>query len=338
MDIIIRNYEGTQEEILSDVDKGSFSRKIEENQSYELNFDVIQTERNKVAFELINYESFILFDGQRFIIKQMSTNANGKSIVKNVTATHIYACMQDGRQYDTVTGKRSINQLLTHVFKPDNRGYTWDVVDPDKKFLTVEQKNFGDANYLKLVQEIIKDYNATMIVDNKHLMFYPRGDYGKKIEEQIRYKYNTDDVQFDIDTLSLKTQIKGFPKKDDDDKYVFDPITYTSSEAEKWGIRIQDPIEDDRYTVKKNLEERLKKELKDKPDISGKVSLKFKSNIKIFDWVPFIYEPLNINTYIQVVGITDYPMLPDKPPKIILSNIRKTMTSILTNLGKKGVL
>ncbi|MEK0151633.1 phage tail protein [Tetragenococcus halophilus] len=338
MDIIIRNYEGTREEILSDVDKGSFSRKIEENQAYELSFNVVRTERNKTAFDLVLHESSIFFDGQQFIIKQMSTNANGKSIVKSVTATHIYTCMQDGRQYDTVTGKRSINQLLTHVFKPDNRGYTWEVVDPDKKFLTVEQENFGNANYLKLVQEIIQDYSATMIVDNKHLMFYPRGDYGKKINEPIRYKYNTDSADFDIDTLNLKTKIRGFPKKDDDDKYVFDPITYTSPEAKKWGIRIQDPIEDDRYTVKKNLEERLKKELKDKPDISGKVSLKFKSNIKIFDWVPFIYEPLNINTYIQVVGITDYPFLPNEPLEVTLSNTKKTMTSILANLKKKGVL
>lgn len=337
MDIIIRNYEGTREEILSDVDKGSFSRKIEENQMYELNFDVIQTERNKVAFELINYENFVLFDGQRYVIKQMSISATGSSVAKNITAVHIYSAVQDGHQYDTVTGKRSINELLTHVFKPDSLGYTWEVVDPNKKFLTVEQEDFGNANYLSLLQEIIDDYNAVVIIDNTHFTFYPADDYGKKIEEQIRYKYNTDDVQFDIDTLSLKTQIKGFPKKDDD-KYVFDPITYTSPEAEKWGIRIQDPIEDDRYTVKKNLEERLKKELKDKPDISGKVSLKFNSNIKIFDWVPFIYEPLNINTYIRVVGITDYPMLPDKPPEIILSNSRKTMTGILTSLGKKGVL
>lgn len=338
MDIIIRNYEGNQEEILSDVDKGSFSRKIEENQSYELNFDLTQTERNKVAFELVQHESSILFDGQEFIIKQMSTNANSKGIVKSVTATHIYACMQDGRQYDTVTGRRSIDQLLTHVFKPDNRGYTWEVIDPEEKFSTVEQENFGGDNYLKLVQEIIEDYDATMIVDNKHLMFYPRGDYGKKINEPIRYKYNTDSVGFDIDTLSLKTQIKGFPKKDDDDKYVFDPITYTSPEAEKWGIRIQDPVEDGRYTVKKNLGERLKKELNDIPDISGSVSLKFKSNIKIFDWVPFIYEPLNINTYIQVVGITDYPFLPNEPSELTLSNTKKTMTNILTGLVKKGVL
>lgn len=340
MDIVVRNYEGNAEEILSDVDKGSFSRKIEENQTYELNFDVTQTMRNKTAFNIVQHESSIFFDGQEYVIKQMSSEAKGENITKKVTATHIYFTVQDGRQYDVIDGKRSINQLLTHVFKPDKRGFSWEVVDPKDKFLTVEQENFGNANYLKLLQEIIDDYDVTMLVDNKHLFFFPRGDYGEKIEEPIRYKYNTDSVKFDIDTLNLKTQIKGFPKKDEEDnkKYVFDPITYTSPKAEKWGIRIQAPVEDDRYTIKKNLESRLKKELNDTPDISGSVSLKFKTDIKIFDWVPFIYEPLNINTYIQIVGITDYPLLPNKLPEITLSNTKKTITSILANLAKKGVL
>lgn len=337
-DIIVRNYETDKEEILSDLDKDSFTRKISKNESYELSFSVALTKRNQQAFELVNHESSIFYDGQEFIIKQMSVNATGQSITKDVTAPHIYSTMQDGRQYKTVTGKRSVKQLLDHIFKAGKRGFSYEIVDPDKKFVTVEQENFGDDNYLKLVQEIVEDYDADMLVDNKHLIFYPAGDYGSKIEEPIRYKYNTDDVKFDIDTLNLKTQIKGFGKKDDEDEYMFTPITYTSPESDKWGIRIQDPVEDDRYTVPSNMKKRLEKDLHDYPDISGTVSLKFQSDIHIFDWVPFIYEPLRVNTYIQVVGITDYPMLPNKPPEITLSNTKKTMTSILVDLIKKGVV
>ncbi|WP_211271206.1 phage tail protein, partial [Enterococcus hermanniensis] len=118
-----------------------------------------------------------------------------------------------------------------------------------------------------------------------------------KIEEQIRYKYNTDSVKFDIDTYSLKTQIKGFGKKKEDDTYYFTPITYTSSESEKWGIRIQDPVEDERYTVAGNMTERLKQDLQDYPAISGSVTLKWRITPKKGDYVPFIYEPLNIRTY-----------------------------------------
>lgn len=246
--------------------------------------------------------------------------------------------MQDGFQYDTITGTRSINQLLAHVFKPDNRGFTWNVVDPNKKFLPVEQENFGNGNYLKLVEEILKDYDAIVIPDNKSLTFFPRSEYGKKTEEQIRYKYNTDSVKFDIDTLNLKTQIKGFGKKKEDDTYYFTPITYTSKQSEKWGIRVQSPVSDDRYTVSGNMLERLKTDLQDYPAITGTVTMKWRVEPNKGDYVAFVYEPLGVNTYIQVVGIKTYPAIPNKPPEITLSNTKKTMTSILAEMAKKGVI
>lgn len=83
---------------------------------------------------------------------------------------------------------------------------------------------------------------------------------------------------------------------------------------------------------------RLKQELHDYPDISGTVTMKWATAVNKGDKVLFIYEPLNINTTIQVVGMTTYPALPDKPPEITLSNTKKTMTSILANLARKGVI
>ena len=336
--IIIQNYEKTKKEILVDFNKDSFFENWQQNETWEVSLDVTKTEVNSYAFDLVDYENSVLFNGQEFIIKSMTTSGEGAQVTKSITATHIYYTIQDGRQYDTVTGTRSISQLLTHIFNAGARGFTWEVVDPNKKFLTVEQENFGNANYLKLIEEILSDYDAVVIPDNKHLTFYPRSEFGNKVEEQIRYKYNTDSVKFDIDTYSLKTQIKGYGKKKEDDTYYFSPITYTSTESEKWGIRIQDPVEDERYTVSGNMLERLKKDLQDYPSISGSVTLKWRITPQKGDYVPFIYEPLNIKTYIQIVGIKTYPALPNKPPEITLSNTKKTMTSILANLARKGVI
>lgn len=337
-DIFIQDYEKTKKEILTDYDKSTFTENWQENETWEISFTIVKTKFNELAFDLVDYENSVFFNGQEFIVKQMGVSAEGVAITKTVTATHIYYTMQDGFQYDTITGTRSINQLLAHVFKPDNRGFTWNVVDPNKKFLPVEQENFGNGNYLKLVEEILKDYDAIVIPDNKNLTFFPRSEYGKKTEEQIRYKYNTDSVKFDIDTFNLKTQIKGFGKKKEDDTYYFTPITYTSKQSEKWGIRVQSPVSDDRYTVSGNMLERLKTDLQDYPSISGAVTLKWKISPNKGDYVPFIYEPLNINTYIQVVGIKTYPAIPNKPPEITLSNTKKTMTSILAEMAKKGVI
>lgn len=344
-DIIVRNYEQTKEEILVRYDKDSFYEDWQQNETWEIGLSVTNL-INQEVFDLIEYESSIIFNGQEFIIKKMTKNVVGGLVTKQIVATHIYYTIQDGYQYEKVTGTKSINQLLTHIFKAGNRGFTWEVIDPNKKFLTVQQENFGDGNYLKLINELLSDYNAVVIPNNKHLMFYPISEYGQKVEEQIRYKYNTDEVTFDIDTYSLKTQIKGYGKLKEgintenpkDSDYVFTPITYTSPESETWGIRIQDPVTDERYTISRNMLERLKNDLQDYPSISGSVTLKWKINPQKGDYVPFIYEPLNINTYIQVVGIKTYPAIPNKPPEITLSNTKKTMTAILANMVKKGVV
>ncbi|EOF59544.1 phage minor structural protein [Enterococcus hirae EnGen0127] len=344
-DIIVRNYEQTKEEILVRYDKDSFYEDWQQNETWEIGLSVTSL-INQEVFDLIEYESSIIFNGQEFIIKKMTENVVGGLVTKQVVATHIYYTIQDGYQYEKVTGTKSINQLLTHIFKAGNRGFTWEVIDPNKKFLTVQQENFGDGNYLKLINELLSDYNAVVIPNNKHLMFYPISEYGRKVEEQIRYKYNTDEVTFDIDTYSLKTQIKGYGKLKEgintenpkDSDYVFTPITYTSPESKTWGIRIQDPVTDERYTISGNMLERLKNDLQDYPSISGSVTLKWKINPQKGDYVPFIYEPLNINTYIQVVGIKTYPAIPNKPPEITLSNTKKTMTAILANMVKKGVV
>lgn len=337
-DIFIQDYGKTKKEILTEYDKSTFTENWQENETWEISFTIVKTKFNELAFDLVDYENSVFFNGQEFIVKQMGVSAEGAAITKTVTATHIYYTMQDGFQYDTITGTRSINQLLAHVFKPDNRGFTWNVVDPNKKFLPVEQENFGNGNYLKLVEEILKDYDAIVIPDNKNLTFFPRSEYGKKTEEQIRYKYNTDSVKFDIDTLNLKTQIKGFGKKKEDDTYYFTPITYTSKQSEKWGIRVQSPVSDDRYTVSGNMLERLKTDLQDYPTITGTVTMKWRVEPNKGDYVAFVYEPLGVNTYIQVVGIKTYPAIPNKPPEITLSNTKKTMTAILANLTKKGVI
>ena len=304
-DLLVRNLEESKEEILIGYDKDSFYESWQENETWEVSFTIQRTNFNGISFDLIDYENILIWNGQRFVIKQMASYASGSKIYKDVTATHIYYTIQDCRQYDgSLTGNLAINQVLSHIFKSGNNGFTWEVIDPIGVFSKVEQENFGNGNYLDLINEVIDDYKCVVIPD----------------------------------TFALKTQIRGFGKTDDKDNYIFSPITYTSPLAEKYGIRVQDPVEDQRYTIPGNMSARLKQEIHDFPDISGSISLKWVIELEKGDRVPFIYEPLNINSLIRVVGITHYPALPNKPPEITLSNTKKTMTSILANLARKGVI
>ena len=55
MDIIIRNYQKTIEEILVGVDKDSFFTNIQENEAWEVSFTTSRNERNSYKFDLIDY-------------------------------------------------------------------------------------------------------------------------------------------------------------------------------------------------------------------------------------------------------------------------------------------
>lgn len=337
-DIVIANFEKTKEEILVGVDRDSFFENWQENETWEVGFLVMKTKANAHSFDLVDYESSVFWNGQEFIVKQMKDYAVGAQRFKEVVATHVYYTIQDGYQYEQMTGTFSINQCLSHIFSAGNRGFSYEVINTNGVFSRIDQENFGDGNYLKLIDEVLSDYDAVVIPDNKHLRFYPRTYYGNETQEQIRYKFNTDEVHFEIDTYSLKTQIRGFGKKKEDENYYFSPITYTSPESSKWGIRIQDPVNDDRFTVASSMSARLRRDIHDYPDISGTVNIKWAIDLNRGDKVTFVYEPLNICQMIQVVGLKKYPLTPNKPPEVTLSNNKKTMTNILAGLKKKGVL
>ncbi|EGP4927238.1 hypothetical protein FFQ40_001962, partial [Enterococcus faecium] len=127
-DIIVRNYEQTKKEILVGYDKDSFYEDWQQNETWEIGLSVTNL-INQEVFDLIEYESSIIFNGQEFIIKKMTENVVGGLVTKQIVATHIYYTIQDGYQYEKVTGTKSINQLLTHIFKAGNRGFTWEIID-----------------------------------------------------------------------------------------------------------------------------------------------------------------------------------------------------------------
>lgn len=335
-DVYVQDYKKEFKEILTGFDPNNFTETWAENEQYQLDFDVQKMESNRFEFDLLDYESSIFLDGQEFVVKKMGISAKGSIITKSISAQHVSYTMQDAYQYNTKTGTLSAMDCLNHIFSGQlgTMGFTYEFIDKNKVVEKVEQENFGNGNYLQLVQEVLEDYKLVMLADNKHLTFIPQEDYGNYTENEIRYQYNTDDVSFDVDTMALKTQIKGFGKKKEDDTYYFPPVTYTSPEAEKWGIRIQPPVEDDRYTVLGNLLRRLKLDLQDYPATTGTITLKLPYECNKGDYVRFVYEPLNLNYDVQIIGYKRYPFSNVKPPEITLSNNKKTIVNIMAQLAK----
>ncbi|EAE0012280.1 hypothetical protein Q867_11265 [Listeria monocytogenes] len=333
MDIFVSDYEKQYKEILTGFDPTSFSETWVENQQWQLDFYVEKTRNNQDVFDLLNHESSVYLDGQEFVVKQLKRGAVGKIVYSEVTATHIYFTMQDDYQYNTVSGSKSAKDCLTHIFSADKQGFSFELIDKNKVLENITQENFGNGNLLKLVQEVLEDYKLVMLADNKRLTFIPSEDYGEHTENEIRYNKHTNEVDFDIDTLSLKTQIRGYGKVDSNGNNYFPPVTYTSPESSKWGVRIQEPLSDERYTTSSSMLRRLKLELQDYPATTGNISLKLKYECGKGDYVMFVYEPLGLLYEVQIVAYKKY-IFTNKPPELTLSNNKKTMVSIMVQLAK----
>lgn len=332
----VMNYERTKKNIIEDIDPESFTVQ-DSDEMYSVDFTVVGVRPLKnVSYEMIENESSIIYQGEEFVIKQCKEYAKGSVCAKEVKAVHIMFTIQDCYQYDTISGTKSINECLTHIFKADSKGFKFEVRNTNGVISRVEHENFGNDNLLKLIEKVMDDYDVALVRNNKTLIFIPNTYFSNQTNNQIRYLYNTDDVSFDIDTYNLKTQIKGFGKKKDDGAWHFEPVTYTSPQISKWGIRIQAPVDDERYTIRSNMLERLKKDLQDYPTVSGSVSMKeLDFEVKRGDLVRFIYEPLNINQWIKVVGVTYYP-LSNKMPVVELDSNKKTMSSYVASLLRGG--
>ncbi|EME3511823.1 hypothetical protein Q7177_002412, partial [Enterococcus faecium] len=82
-DIIVRNYEQTKKEILVGYDKDSFYENWQQNETWEIGLSVTNL-INQEVFDLIEYESSIIFNGQEFIIKKMTENVVGGLVTKQI--------------------------------------------------------------------------------------------------------------------------------------------------------------------------------------------------------------------------------------------------------------
>lgn len=338
----IMNFVRTKKNIIENVEPDSFVVD-DKDEMYSVEFTVIGVKPLKnISYELIENESIVVYDNEEFVIKQCKEYAKGTVCAKEVKAVHIMFTIQDSYQYETISGTKSINECLSHIFKADTNDFKYEVINTNGVIGRVEHENFGNDNLLKLIEKVMEDYDVALVRSNKLLTFIPNQYFSKQTNNQIRYLYNTDDVSFDIDTYNLKTEIRGFGKRKEPEEgkevgdWYFEPITYTSPQAEVWGVRIQTPVNDERYTIKSNMLERLKRDLQDYPTVSGTVDMKeLDFEVKRGDLVRFVYEPLNINQWIKVVGVSYYPFS-NKPPVVELDSNKRTMSGYVASLMKGG--
>lgn len=307
------------------------------NGDISLSFFVPKTENNAHAFDLVQEESVVEYDGQEYRIKSMEERTiNGTPVKRIDSAPHVFFDIIDKHQYDTLSGSINATRALNHIF--DVTDWTW---VNHGAFNSVEFENFGDDTALALFVTFLSRYGAEFEITGPREVTL-KNQIGELKEEQFRYQYNIKTLSRNVNTENLSTYIKGYGKKTTDEEgNVLSEITaeYTSPNASIYGLRDAPPVRDERFTSEPTLEEHLQKVIKDTPDVSIEIEVvHLGMDVNIGDRIYLIYEPLNLDLVVRVMEYVDYPES-FKSPVVTLSSVMQAATDRMVSIEqvKKNV-
>lgn len=329
MDLIVTSLNGTTEMIAQHKNLEIRKKLNGENSLF---FSLSNTKENEHAFQLVEHESVIECDGQRYRVKELEETNRKDIAIKRVLADHIVFDAIDNFIYGTLSGTKTLSEALAFVLS--GSGVTFSVIDAfDAKPLD----NVGRDNSVSLLQKILNIYGAEMSANNNHIDIYKQVGADKHF--QFRYMHNTKTLNKYTNTNNLSTYIKGFGKQNDDGTFVVEG-EYISPNESVFGRRHAKPIYDDRFTNQTELVNYLGEVLNDEPEISYTIEFSelkkagfAYEDIEIGDKVYIIHEPLNVDINARIVEYIEKPENPMES-KVVISNIRENMTSILADFGQ----
>jgi phage minor structural protein len=318
-------------------DYKSLERKRRVNGERSLSFLLLKTERNAHAFDLVQEESIVEYDGHEYRIKRIEERTLGGTPVKSVQAQHIFFDIIDDFQYDTISGTINITTALNHAFSVTD--WTW---VNQGAFDSVEFDNFGNDNPLALFQTILERYGAEFDITGPREITI-KNKIGVRRDAQFRYRHNIKTLSKHVDTSNLSTYIKGFGKQTKNEQGdVISQVTaeYTSPNAVIFGIRHAKPVHDERFTSTETLQVHLQKVLNDEPEVSIEIEIieLWKNGVPLHEYdlgdeLYTIFEPLNIDLILRIMEITDYPES-NKSPSIVLGNVMKKASDYMASFSQ----
>lgn len=320
-----------QSEPLTDYGNLSIKQKI--NEDYTLSLRVVPTERNKVAYSLVEEESLITYKNATFVIKKVIETPYGKT----VTAIHDFFDTVDDYVSETLLeGMYTIQQALIHAFSASNN---WSFTI-NGTFDQVTLTNFGNDNCLALVHQIMELYNAEYEIDEERKWIVVKNRIGEETDYQIRYKHNLKTISKSVDSSKIKTAVRVNYNVNDLGEYRSSFTYYSPNESKYRKRKFAEPLYLDHVTTWEEANRIASTYLNDVPEVTIEcefVELQragYEGEVQLGNSLFLIDERMGIDIEARIVEIETFPES-SKSPRIVISNAQKTMTDVVLNLNAK---
>nr|WP_238446984.1 hypothetical protein [Staphylococcus haemolyticus] len=122
--ISIMNFEQTICENLIEIDYSTFKDTYELNSARMITFTAYRTNANRFVFDLLVNENFVIYKGEKFIIKNAVSKVEGHKVSMDITAYHVMFEFQnhfveqlDDDSSDKKKKEYTLSQYLEYGFK-----------------------------------------------------------------------------------------------------------------------------------------------------------------------------------------------------------------------------
>ena len=224
-DIIVTDLNDKMSELLLDFAYDTFVYEYERNNTRQITFTAYKTSKNEDVFNMLQNESYIEYQGQRYVIKDANASYDGLLFTKEITAFHIMYEFQNHFVSKDITSEElndeasdeetntlmTLEQFLNFAFKDNKLGYSYEIKGSFNKSLPVNE--LGGKNGIEHIVEGAEIFDYIYFADNKKITFYDHNTFYNESEKVVRYRYNNDEVKATVDTKDMKTYVKGYGKK-----------------------------------------------------------------------------------------------------------------------------
>ncbi|MFP3374934.1 phage tail protein [Bacillus sp. SIMBA_069] len=279
------------------------------NEPFSIRFEVPDTENNKRVFGYVEDRNLLVFEGQYYILLVNKLNELG---FKDCDAIQIGAELSRQTQEQKITGYLSIEEGLAHTFKGSNFKYI-NQCSPKNQ---VHFENFGGANRMSMIQNLIKRYDIECIFDNMTVIFADR--IGKTTDKLYKFGYNVNAIEKTTDDsdCSFSVLLLGHTPSEEEgggsqfQYYYESPLKYQMPELIRH--RQAENIEDDKIKDKEIALKRCKEAVNDIPIVSITVDHKEASfddtnEPKVGDKAILQHHKYNMDFDVRVVKRRRYP-------------------------------
>ncbi|QUW30184.1 phage tail protein [Bacillus cereus] len=279
------------------------------NEPSSIRFEVPDTENNKRVFGYVEDRNLLVFEGQYYILLVNKLNELG---FKDCDAIQVGAELSRQTQEQKITGYLSIEEGLAHIFKGSNFKYV-NQCSPKNQ---VHFENFGGANRMSMIQNLIKRYDIECIFDNMTVIFADR--IGKTTDKLYKFGYNVNAIEKTTDdsNCSFSVLLLGHTPTEEEgggeqfQYYYESPLKYQMPELIRH--RQAENIEDDKIKDKETALKRCKEAVEDIPIVSITVDHKEASfddtnEPKVGDKAILQHHKYNMDFDVRVVKRRRYP-------------------------------